>query len=75
MTNASLADMTKVDSRSANHDAATTIEGAEGLASLRLQATQSVDDTEEELETVHAQGARHRGRQKNYSLSVSVRGS
>jgi hypothetical protein len=69
---ASLADMSKVDSRAANHDAATTVEGAEGLVSLRQQAATSVDDTEEDLENVHAQRARHRGRHRNYSLSRSL---
>ena len=57
MTRAGLptvADMSKLDSRTANYDATTTNKGAESLASLRLQAATSVDDTKEDLENVQA---------------------
>lgn len=50
-----IADMNKFDPRTANHDVATTIEGAESAVSLRLQAATSIDGTEEDLENVHAQ--------------------
>src|SRR3954463_4355836 len=59
-------DTSKPDSRTANHDAAIDIEGAESLVSLRLQqAATSADDTEEDLEDVHAPKTGSRGRCKN----------
>jgi hypothetical protein len=48
------ANTSKFDSSTTNHDAAIDIEGAESLVSLRLQATTSVYDTEEDLENVQA---------------------
>jgi hypothetical protein len=59
--------MSKPDPRTANYDISTTIEGAESLISLRMQAATSFDNTEEEedLEEVHAQRAGSRGRHKN----------
>jgi len=57
--------MSKLDSRTGHHDAAIDIEGAESLVSLRLQAATSVDDTEEDLEDVHAPEAGSRGKRKN----------
>ena len=74
----STTDMRKLDSRTANHDAAIDIEGAESLMSLHLQQRQAatsvheieaVDDTEEDLENVQAQRLRNRGSCKVQSLS------
>jgi hypothetical protein len=54
------ANTSKFDSSTTNHDAAIDIEGAESLVSIRLQATTSVYDTEEDLENVPAQRSRNR---------------
>jgi len=66
---ASLADMSKLDSRTTNHNAALDIDGTESLVSLSLQAARSVDITEEALKNVHAQRSRKRGRRKDDSIS------
>ncbi|KAF2839912.1 hypothetical protein M501DRAFT_1015996 [Patellaria atrata CBS 101060] len=62
----------ELDSRTANHDAAIDIEGAESLMSLHLQQrqaatsvhdTEAVDDTED-LENVQAQRSLNRGKKR-----------
>jgi len=73
----STTDTRRLDSRTANHDAAIDIEGAESLMFLHLQQqaatsihdTEAVDDTEQDLENVQAQRSRNRGSCKVQSLS------
>jgi hypothetical protein len=67
-------DPSKLDARTANHNAAIdvqNIQGAESLMSLHLQqqAATSVDDTEEDPENVQAPRPHNRGRSKAESLS------
>ena len=66
-----ITDPSKLDARTANHNAAVDIQGAESLMFLHLQqqAATSVDDTEEDSENVQAPGPHNRGRSKAESLS------
>ncbi|KAH8725621.1 hypothetical protein GQ44DRAFT_796697 [Phaeosphaeriaceae sp. PMI808] len=64
------------DSRTANYDAAIDIKGAESLVSFCLQqAATSVNDTEEDLEDVHAPKTGSRGKKrKRHDSHVSEAG-
>jgi hypothetical protein len=61
------ANMSKVDTRTENDDAALDIESAKNLVSLSQRGTTSVDVTDEESESLQAQRSRNRGRSKNNS--------